>query len=629
MAKTVKQLEAEYGAITEKNRKAYDELKGTGQGIYSWQREYANLIAKANPTAKDKARIAELKPKFEAAQEAYKKTQEEKNALKLELERAKKAEKTETESGANKKSAQALYDKTLSALKVAEAQIGGYKGQESYIAAYQKAQAAADALTKAGGTPNLPAAKITIPAKDQGKGDGTQGENVPVVQPNPTTKELLDKLSDPANKETLKLYQVALAKNFGYKGNTEGNPDAKFITALTSALDARRNLPAAWQGNDFQSFLFKPTISLSSGTTSTDRSGTTNRSYTVIFDKTQAEAAINKQFQDDLGRDMTTDEFNAIWKLLEAKQKSSPNKYKVTTDANGNTLNSVQTGGFDVQQYITDIFKSGASGKMPNLKQEYEAIKTQAPEITKLAANKKIYEAALGKAGMDLGARQKVKDTTAYGRGLKELETQINDYVMAQGATNTPEEVATLAQDLYDRGYDLSSETGVSQLQAALKFGPNAEGRYSGKAATAIADLSATAMANGMDLTKTFGGKLQDWLKAINQGEPIDNIKQQIREVAKIGMPDNVKKLIDNGMDLDTIYSPYKNTMASVLELSPESIQLSDPTLRAAITGQGEIPIYDFERALRKDDRWQYTNQARGEIASATQKILQDFGFMG
>ena len=69
--------------------------------------------------------------------------------------------------------------------------------------------------------------------------------------------------------------------------------------------------------------------------------------------------------------------------------------------------------------------------------------------------------------------------------------------------------------------------------------------------------------------------------------------------------------------------------MASVLELSPESIQLSDPTLRAAITGQGEIPIYDFERALRKDDRWQYTNQARGEIASATQKILQDFGFMG
>ena len=82
-------------------------------------------------------------------------------------------------------------------------------------------------------------------------------------------------------------------------------------------------------------------------------------------------------------------------------------------------------------------------------------------------------------------------------------------------------------------------------------------------------------------------------------------------------------------MDLESIYSPYKQTMASVLELSPEAISLSDPTLRAAITGQGEVPLYDFERALRKDDRWQYTNQARSEVSSAAQKVLQDFGFMG
>jgi hypothetical protein len=628
MAKTVKQLEAEFADISEKNRKAYDELKGTGQGVFSWQREYSNLISKTNPTAKDKARIAELKPKFDAAQAEYKKTQESKNAARAALEAAKKAATKETETGASKKSAQALYDKAVSALKIADAQIGGYKGEEGYISAYQKAKAAADALTKAGGTPSLPAPKVEIPAAGaDGKGTKDGGEQAQDM----SLSERLTFLTKPENKDILIQYQKALAKNFGYKGNVNGAPDKDFASKLSEAYATRQSLPEAWRGTTAQDFIFKPTVSLSTvGGSTTGPDKTTIRSYTVQFDKTQAESAINKMFQSELGRDMTDAEFKTIWAKLDAAQKANPTKYRVVSDASGYiTKDSKQTGGLDVDQFIIDQFKSGANGSLPTLKDEYAAVKTQAPELTKLAANKKIYEAALGKAGTDLGARQKAKDTTAYGRGLKELETQINDYVMSAGATNSPEEVAALAQDLYDKGYDLSSETGISQLRGALKFGANTEGKYTGKAATAIADLSATAAANGLDLNKTFGGKIGEWLKSINQGEPIDNIKQQIREVAKIGMPDNVKKLIDNGMDLDTIYSPYKSTMANVLELSPEAISLSDPTLRAAITGQGEVPLYDFERALRKDDRWQYTNQARGEVSSAAQKILQDFGFMG
>jgi hypothetical protein len=631
--KTVKQLQAEYAKISEENRKAYDYLKGygTGSGVLSWQNEYSRLIAKTNPTAKEQARIAELKPKFEAAQAKYKQTQEAKNAAKKALEDAQKAASKGTEEAAAKKSAQAAYDKALSALNVATAELGGYQGKEGYTAAYQKAQQAAAALTKAGGTPNLPAlaAGITLPTIGaDGKPITTETDTA--NKPNPSVKELLDKLTAPGNEDILKQYQVALAKNFGYKGNVEGKADAGFRPALETALQTRGTLPTAWQGTDFQSFLFKPTVTLSaSGGTTTGPDKTTIRSYTVRFDKTQAESAINKMFQSELGRDMTDEEFKTIWDKLDAAQKANPTKYRVVSDASGYiTKDSKQTGGLDVDQFIKDQFKSGADGKLPSLKQEYANVKVQAPELTKLAANKKLYESVLG-ATPTLESKMKASETTAYGRGLKELNTQIADYVMNQGATNTPEEIAAIAQDLYDKGYDLSSETGMSQLQGALKFEPSATGTYTGKAGTAIADLAATAMANGLDLNKTFGGKLQGWLSAINHGEPIDNIKQQIREVAKIGMPDNVKKLIDNGMDLESIYSPYKQTMASVLELSPEAISLSDPTLRAAITGQGEVPLYDFERALRKDDRWQYTNQARSEVSSAAQKVLQDFGFMG
>jgi hypothetical protein len=94
-------------------------------------------------------------------------------------------------------------------------------------------------------------------------------------------------------------------------------------------------------------------------------------------------------------------------------------------------------------------------------------------------------------------------------------------------------------------------------------------------------------------------------------------------------MPQNIASLLDNGIDLDAIYSPYKNVMASVLEISPESITLNDPLLRSAITGEKELPIYEFQRQLRKDTRWQYTNQAKEEVSDVALKVLRDFGFQG
>ena len=56
---------------------------------------------------------------------------------------------------------------------------------------------------------------------------------------------------------------------------------------------------------------------------------------------------------------------------------------------------------------------------------------------------------------------------------------------------------------------------------------------------------------------------------------------------------------------------------------------MNDPTLRMAITPQGEMSLYDFAKQLRKDDRWQYTQQAKTEVADSAKQVLQDFGFMG
>ena len=133
-----------------------------------------------------------------------------------------------------------------------------------------------------------------------------------------------------------------------------------------------------------------------------------------------------------------------------------------------------------------------------------------------------------------------------------------------------------------------------------------------------------TAKSNGVTLNQN---QIDSFAKRVQDGTDIKIIDKEIRSIAALGMPDKVVKLLDQGIDLDTVYSPYKNLMASILELNPESIDLRDPTLRSAIGPDKEIPIYDFEKNLRKDYRWQYTDNAKRDVSNVALKVLRDFGF--
>jgi hypothetical protein len=75
--------------------------------------------------------------------------------------------------------------------------------------------------------------------------------------------------------------------------------------------------------------------------------------------------------------------------------------------------------------------------------------------------------------------------------------------------------------------------------------------------------------------------------------------------------------------------------MSAILEIPDNGIDLFDPKIRGALSytlpdGKvGAKSIYDFEKELRKDPRWQYTNNARNDAASVASTVLKDFGFMG
>jgi hypothetical protein len=144
------------------------------------------------------------------------------------------------------------------------------------------------------------------------------------------------------------------------------------------------------------------------------------------------------------------------------------------------------------------------------------------------------------------------------------------------------------------------------------------------KVALTAQSILGTAKANGVTLNQA---QIDSFAKRVQDGVDIRTIDSEIRGIAGLGMPEKVQKLLAQGIDLDTVYSPYRNLMASILELNPDSIDLKDATLRSAIGPDKEMPIYDFEKALRKDYRWQYTDNAKRDVSNVALKVLRDFGF--
>jgi hypothetical protein len=172
----------------------------------------------------------------------------------------------------------------------------------------------------------------------------------------------------------------------------------------------------------------------------------------------------------------------------------------------------------------------------------------------------------------------------------------------------------------------------VKQKVAAGQIAVNTAGipeGLSGKYFVAIKNL---ARNNGINLSDAATA---DYANKINAGTiSEDTVLNTIRESAASAFPQFADK-IKAGIDLKTLADPYIQSMSRILEIPDSGIDVFDPTVRSALSftmpdGKvGTKSLYDFEKDLRKDSRWQYTNNAREDVSNSVTKVLKDFGFMG
>jgi hypothetical protein len=243
----------------------------------------------------------------------------------------------------------------------------------------------------------------------------------------------------------------------------------------------------------------------------------------------------------------------------------------------------------------------------------------------------------------DLVQSGQARGTTNYEQEINRIVKDIQSEARTmRGAEIDDADAKNIAKDLYI--YNQDKDKSVIRERIARFIKPVAgmvAGQltedYGGEALQNYQALEALAKANGFRLTdilpKDVSGKAmnaQSTLQAIATGKlDVNRIAQDVRKLASVAQPDFVKELLAQGYNLEDAYSPYKKRMADILELDPSAIDLRDPALQMAISKDGDMNLFDYEKMLRKDARWQYTQQARNEVSSVAMNILRNFGFQG
>jgi hypothetical protein len=239
----------------------------------------------------------------------------------------------------------------------------------------------------------------------------------------------------------------------------------------------------------------------------------------------------------------------------------------------------------------------------------------------------------LQESGQADGSTQYEQDIEKITRSLKKRAVEIGS-----AAANDPTALRQAAENLYLTNKETDTTYIDDFLASSIKtvagmIGGKVTEGYSGAALQNYNALVKAARDNGFQVSDILpgGANEQQVLQGIASGN-ID-IKRVVAEALKLaaqGQPQYVRDLLAQGYNLSQIFQPYRQTMATVLELpDADQIDLNDPLLRTAITDKGDMNLYDFKKALRQDNRWQYTEQAKADVSNAALQVLRDFGFQG
>ena len=142
-------------------------------------------------------------------------------------------------------------------------------------------------------------------------------------------------------------------------------------------------------------------------------------------------------------------------------------------------------------------------------------------------------------------------------------------------------------------------------------------------------EMSQWVSKNGLNISTDA---LASYAQKVSSGDmTTDDVKNDLRRTYLVGMYPAWADKIEAGHDPADLFSPYLESAKALLE--DKNLSLSDPVMAKITQGVGAdgkpvtVPLYEAQKIVRQDPRWQKTDNAYKTYADVAQNLLKTFGF--
>lgn len=215
---------------------------------------------------------------------------------------------------------------------------------------------------------------------------------------------------------------------------------------------------------------------------------------------------------------------------------------------------------------------------------------------------------------------------STYARGLETLKARLSRILTQKGIPLT--NIDKYAADIFGTAHEDDDNYINSYLNKFVGLAGAASG---GKGADNIALLQDYADDFGIDVKKDVSGTtLGDWLRRLDMGESLEVFKGQIKNMALIGQPESVKKLVTSGMTFKDIYNPTMELINTTLGKKVTLKQAMTEFKPYVFNDAGEInDSFTVQKNLRRHPDFEFTPGAIGDMYTNLKRIKVDMGLEG
>lgn len=226
---------------------------------------------------------------------------------------------------------------------------------------------------------------------------------------------------------------------------------------------------------------------------------------------------------------------------------------------------------------------------------------------------------------------QETADPATYKQRVQQMTaTVVDTWGATFGATMDRDEIKQWAETAYRMGW--SEAQLVDHMTRSVNYRKLLRNKQlGGTAQETKTKLEALGRAYGLNPGNKF---LANQVERIVEGrDTFEAAAARLKDWAKREYKAYAAEL-DGGATMEEIAAPYVNRMAELLELNPETVNVQRKLIQKALRNRNEkgetVPmgLDDFEDMIRKDRRWQYTENAREQAMSVTEGLLRDFGIL-